>query len=161
MPSYTTRMPWARSRDWIARTFEPRLPWLSVGHGKPAAACTGSAGAISASRRAAPMARRRKDIARHPTSRFARTSGARASVRRASRYARRPPPRLGSRMRRLAHAQELLDGPLDDDATLEGNLRDLARVNRLLGGTDLSDRALDALAGEPARGGRTIALLDV
>jgi ubiquinone/menaquinone biosynthesis C-methylase UbiE len=64
-------------------------------------------------------------------------------------------------MRRLARARELLDGPLDDPAALEGNLRDLARINRLLGGTDLSDRALDALSGEPAREGRTIALLDV
>ena len=64
-------------------------------------------------------------------------------------------------MRRLAHAQELLDGPLDDVATLEGNLRDLARVNRLLGGTSLTDRALEALAGEAADAGRTIALLDV
>ena len=64
-------------------------------------------------------------------------------------------------MRRLARAHELLDGPLDDPATLEGNLRDLARINRLLGGTDLSDRALEVLVGEPADDGRTIALLDV
>ena len=64
-------------------------------------------------------------------------------------------------MRRLARAHELLDGPLGDPATLDGNLRDLARVNRLLGGTSLTDRALEALAGEPADAGRTIALLDV
>jgi len=40
-------------------------------------------------------------------------------------------------MERLAHAHELLDGPLDA-ATLEGNLRDLARVNQWLGGARLS-----------------------
>ena len=31
-------------------------------------------------------------------------------------------------MRRLAGAHELLDGPLDDEAALRGNLRDLARL---------------------------------
>jgi ubiquinone/menaquinone biosynthesis C-methylase UbiE len=64
-------------------------------------------------------------------------------------------------MRRLTRARELLDGPLGDAATLDGNLRDLARVNRLLGGTSLSDQALEALAGEPGDDGRTVALLDV
>jgi ubiquinone/menaquinone biosynthesis C-methylase UbiE len=64
-------------------------------------------------------------------------------------------------MRRLTRALELLDGPLVDPATLDGNLRDLARVNRLLGGASLSDRALEALAGEPGDDGRTVALLDV
>ena len=38
-------------------------------------------------------------------------------------------------MRRLAGAHELLDGPLDDEAALRGNLRDLGRINRWLGGT--------------------------
>ena len=60
-------------------------------------------------------------------------------------------------MDRLAGAQELLDGPLDDRAALIGNLRDLARVNRRLGGVTLSARAIDALA--PGRAGITI--LDV
>jgi ubiquinone/menaquinone biosynthesis C-methylase UbiE len=46
---------------------------------------------------------------------------------------------------RLIGAEELLDGPLDDRATLIGNLRDLARVNRRLGGVDLSARAIDTL----------------
>ena len=41
-------------------------------------------------------------------------------------------------MERLAGAQELLDGPLDDPATLAGNLRDLRRANALLGGVRLS-----------------------
>ena len=46
-------------------------------------------------------------------------------------------------MRRLAGARELLDGPLDDPDALRGNLRDLARINRLMGGTAASRRALD------------------
>ena len=37
-------------------------------------------------------------------------------------------------MRRVTDADELLDGPLDDAAALRGNLRDLARINRRLGG---------------------------
>lgn len=40
---------------------------------------------------------------------------------------------------------ELLDGPLDP-AVLRGNMRDLARINRLLGGVALSRRALVTLA---------------
>ena len=51
-------------------------------------------------------------------------------------------------MQRRSDAEELLDGPLDDPAALSGNLRDLARVNRWLGGADLSARAIDALAGD-------------
>jgi SAM-dependent methyltransferase len=49
------------------------------------------------------------------------------------------------RVRRVARTLELLDGPLDDRATLVGNLRDLRRVNRLLGGTGLSQQAVDVL----------------
>jgi SAM-dependent methyltransferase len=48
-------------------------------------------------------------------------------------------------MRRLAGVHELLDGPLHDEAALRGNLRDLARINRWLGGTSASQRALDRL----------------
>lgn len=48
-------------------------------------------------------------------------------------------------MERRAHTLEHLDGPLADRATLAGNLRDLRRVNRFLGGTALSRRAIDAL----------------
>lgn len=48
-------------------------------------------------------------------------------------------------MRRLAATPELLDGPLDDAAALRGNLRDLRRVNRFLGGSFLSRRAVDLL----------------
>jgi SAM-dependent methyltransferase len=47
---------------------------------------------------------------------------------------------------RLTGAEELLDGPLDDRLALVGNLRDLARVNRRLGGIDLSARAIEVLA---------------
>ena len=48
-------------------------------------------------------------------------------------------------MRRLAATPELLDGPLDDVAALRGNLRDLRRVNRFLGGAYLSRIAVDLL----------------
>ena len=48
-------------------------------------------------------------------------------------------------MDRLSHVEELLDGPLDDPAALAGNLRDLRRVNRLLGGVRLSRLAIDLL----------------
>lgn len=51
-------------------------------------------------------------------------------------------------MERAADVEELLDGPLDDPAALRGNLRDLERVNRWLGGTALSGHAIDALAGD-------------
>lgn len=51
-------------------------------------------------------------------------------------------------MRRSVDVEELLDGPLDDPAALRGNLRDLERVNRWLGGAGLSARAIDALAGD-------------
>jgi ubiquinone/menaquinone biosynthesis C-methylase UbiE len=47
---------------------------------------------------------------------------------------------------RRIDAVELLDGPLDDPAALTGNLRDLRRVNRWLGGVQLSADAIDALA---------------
>ncbi len=48
-------------------------------------------------------------------------------------------------MERRAYTPEHLDGPLGDRATLAGNLRDLRRVNRFLGGTALSKRAIEAL----------------
>lgn len=53
-------------------------------------------------------------------------------------------------MERRAHTLEHLDGPLGDRATLAGNLRDLRRVNRFLGGTALSRRAIDALVAATA-----------
>ena len=49
-------------------------------------------------------------------------------------------------MDRRIDAVELLDGPLDDPATLTGNLRDLGRINRWLGGVRLSADAIEALA---------------
>ena len=49
-------------------------------------------------------------------------------------------------MRRLTDVDELLDGPLDDARVLAGNLRDLARINRWLGGVDLSAAGVDELA---------------
>jgi ubiquinone/menaquinone biosynthesis C-methylase UbiE len=64
-------------------------------------------------------------------------------------------------MPRLAHVAELLDGPLDDPVALEGSLRDLARVNRFLGGAALSSRALESLAGRPADRGASITLIDI
>ena len=57
-------------------------------------------------------------------------------------------------MKRAAHEPELLDGPLDDPATLRGNLRDLERTNRWLGGIALSSHGIDVLAGD--RGSLTI-----
>jgi hypothetical protein len=54
-------------------------------------------------------------------------------------------------MERRDGANEHLDGPLDDQPTLVGNLRDLRRLNRLSGGVALSrwgvDRLLDGSAG--------------
>jgi ubiquinone/menaquinone biosynthesis C-methylase UbiE len=62
-------------------------------------------------------------------------------------------------MQRAAATPELLDGPLEDLPELRGNLRDLRRINRLLGGTTLSRQAVDRLVG--ANPGRSIRLLDV
>jgi ubiquinone/menaquinone biosynthesis C-methylase UbiE len=54
-------------------------------------------------------------------------------------------------MRRLVDVPEHLDGDLADTATLGGNLRDLRRINRLLGGTALSVEAVRRLvAARPA-----------
>lgn len=65
-------------------------------------------------------------------------------------------------MRRTIDHPELLDGPLDDAALLRGNLRDLRRINRFLGGVRLSALALDALldARAPAPSA-TVRVLDV
>ena len=60
-------------------------------------------------------------------------------------------------MERLADAVELLDGPLDDPVALAGNLRDLRRINRWLGGVALTTAAIDALALDRAE----LRLLDV
>jgi hypothetical protein len=54
-----------------------------------------------------------------------------------------------SQVERLDGVLEHLDGPLEDRAVLRGNLRDLARINRLSGGVGLSRRALAALLAEP------------
>jgi len=62
-------------------------------------------------------------------------------------------------MRRQAGAVELLDGPLDP-RTLAANLRDLARVNRWLGGTRLSWRAIGPLLNEKSPSQR-LSLLDI
>ena len=53
-------------------------------------------------------------------------------------------------MDRLTGAEELHDGPLDDRPALVGNLRDLARVNRRLGGIDLSARVKRATEAAPS-----------
>src|SRR6476660_5586111 len=49
-------------------------------------------------------------------------------------------------MRRSVDVDELLDGPLDDGRAVVGNLRDLARANRWLGGVRLSALGIAALA---------------
>ena len=46
---------------------------------------------------------------------------------------------------RSPRLRELLDGDLTDERVLEGNLRDLRRINRFSGGLALSRRAVDAL----------------
>jgi SAM-dependent methyltransferase len=62
-------------------------------------------------------------------------------------------------VKRLAGAHELLDGPLDP-SMLAGNLRDLARINRVLGGSELSRRALaHVLAGHESEW--EVSLLDI
>ena len=68
---------------------------------------------------------------------------------------RRPTPRRPWRGRaavvpwveRVSLKPELLDGSLDDPAALSGNLRDLKRANRWLGGARLSSWAIEALLG--------------
>jgi ubiquinone/menaquinone biosynthesis C-methylase UbiE len=60
-------------------------------------------------------------------------------------------------MERRSDAVELLDGPLDDQAALVGNLRDLRRINRRLGGAALSATAIEALAAHR----EDLTLLDV
>ena len=45
-------------------------------------------------------------------------------------------------MDRLTDVEEYLDGPLQDRAALQANLRDLARINRFTGGAGLSVRAV-------------------
>lgn len=60
-------------------------------------------------------------------------------------------------MRRAVDVEELLDGPLDDPAALRGNLRDLARANRWLGGVRLSAMGLAALAPR----GTPLTMIDV
>jgi ubiquinone/menaquinone biosynthesis C-methylase UbiE len=67
----------------------------------------------------------------------------------------------GGPVDRLTGVPELLDGPLDDPEVLIGNLRDLRRVNRWLGGVALSRIAIDALVGRQADTGTRITLLDV
>ena len=60
-------------------------------------------------------------------------------------------------MHRVTDVDELLDGPLDDRAALVRTLRDLAFVNRRLGGIWLTERAIDALAP----GAEPLHLLDI
>jgi ubiquinone/menaquinone biosynthesis C-methylase UbiE len=65
-------------------------------------------------------------------------------------------------VRRLAASPELLDGPLDDERALDGNLRDLRRINALLGGARLSHEALATLAVRAgSAAGAPIRVLDV
>jgi ubiquinone/menaquinone biosynthesis C-methylase UbiE len=64
-------------------------------------------------------------------------------------------------MRRLVDVREHLDGDLRDTATLEGNLRDLRRINRLFGGARLSVEAVRRLVEARRESGRPIRLLDV
>ncbi|HUG47930.1 MAG TPA: methyltransferase domain-containing protein [Candidatus Limnocylindria bacterium] len=63
-------------------------------------------------------------------------------------------------MQRASERPELLDGPLDGDL-LKGNLRDMARVNRWLGGAHLSWRALERAWPADTPAGAPLRLLDV
>ena len=54
-------------------------------------------------------------------------------------------------MERSTDVLELLDEELDDPDALDGNLRDLRRVNRWLGGVALSAAAIEALAPDVTR----------
>ncbi len=60
----------------------------------------------------------------------------------------------------MSGAAELIDGPLERPA-LAGNLRDLERVNRLLGGAEISWRALARYLTTTAGQGPPLTLLDV
>jgi SAM-dependent methyltransferase len=64
-------------------------------------------------------------------------------------------------MERLTDAAELLDGTLDDPSTLVGNLRDLRRLNRLLGGVRLSRLAIERLVATRGDVDGELSLLDV
>jgi ubiquinone/menaquinone biosynthesis C-methylase UbiE len=64
-------------------------------------------------------------------------------------------------MRRLEDVREHLDGDLADAATLEGNLRDLRRINRLLGGARLSVDAIRTLLEARGFNGGRLRVLDV
>jgi SAM-dependent methyltransferase len=61
-------------------------------------------------------------------------------------------------MERLAHAPERLDVPLGDRTAIAGNLRDLRRVNRFLGGSRLSIQALECVTAD---GDAPLQILDV
>ena len=66
-------------------------------------------------------------------------------------------PRYPAKVERLTDAVELLDGTLDDQAALADNLRDLRRINRWLGGVQLSAAGIEALTAHRAE----LSLLDV
>ena len=59
-------------------------------------------------------------------------------------------------MDRRDGAEEHLDGPLDDQPTLVGNLRDLRRLNRLSGGVALSRWGVNRLLDGTAEAGTLI-----
>jgi ubiquinone/menaquinone biosynthesis C-methylase UbiE len=59
-------------------------------------------------------------------------------------------------LQRLEDAVERLDAPDADPREVEASLDDLARINRLLGGTRLTERALDRLLGGRERGPLTL-----
>lgn len=62
-------------------------------------------------------------------------------------------------MKRLVGTPELMDGPLDM-GILAGNLRDLVRINRWLGGTRLSTHAIARLLATAPQPG-AVSLLDI
>jgi SAM-dependent methyltransferase len=64
-------------------------------------------------------------------------------------------------MRRLVHASEHLDGELTDRELLDGNLRDLRRVNRAFGGVALSVRGVRELVRTAGASPDALRVLDV
>ncbi len=161
----------------MAFTSTPRLPRLWTGHANPGRAAATDEIASSTATEAAMSettpergGRRRRlaggvweFMAADATSRRIAVGRPKRWVSSHRRVPSGPPPLPEDlvALSRLDHGPELLDGPLDDHVTLGGNLRDLGRVNRFMGGTRLSRTALDALVGRSADAGAPVTLLDV
>ena len=175
--------PRRRARQPLPAAADPQLRRAAQGAQPPARAVPVRDGPLVVRRRRAhPPARRGArlpgaDRARHhpapgcawrrrrrsrPVRPCRRSPGPRArSTRPRSRVTDPRGPCIIPRMRRLSEAREHLDGSLADPDLLDGNLRDLRRINRRFGGTSLSLRALRALMATQADPERDLRVLDV